>query len=754
MPAKFTMPDRFSAVPACGIHGHMPNASDIHNTDALLADLTEPQAEAVRHTDGPLLVLAGAGCGKTRVITRRAAYLARTVTAPRNVLAITFTNKAAAEMHERIASLGVSAEMTTCTFHSLCYRLLRIHHERAGLPGDFTVFDAADQRKVAQAAIARAQLSTDNWSPAKMQGIISNAKNAMVTAPMFAEQASDWSERTLAKVYEAYEEILKEQHGLDFDDLLLKLALLLKEDEELRQRLERRYTHVLIDEYQDTNSAQYLIAHLITQQDRNICATGDPDQSIYGWRGADIGNILRFEEDHADATVVRLERNYRSTQRILAAASSVIEHNVERKEKTLWTKNDEGTRVRVLTTADADDEADFIAKALIERSERGEDLSDAAIFYRLNSLSRAVEEALLQNGVPYQVARGVEFYNRKEIKDVLAYVRLLINVHDEVSLTRIINTPTRGIGKTTIDRIIAHARAEGREPFEFVFQPASVPTLKNAAITKVTAFAEILRKLATVPQEAPSIALERIIRESGLQASLKANSNVQADPLENVNELVSAAATFEKDHPDATLLDWMEHTSLLSDIDAVEEGGGRATLMTLHAAKGLEFPVVYIIGLEDGLLPFQREPGDPTYDEEEERRLCFVGMTRAKRELTLSRAEYRMVRGVSERKSKSPFIDELPGDEIEIVDLTGDGADSSRRGWLDELPKDIAEWGPGTLVKDEDRGIGQIKWIRRNGAQVQLEVQFAKGGSRTLILPFSELKRIDFDEISEGAFDF
>ena len=732
----------------------MVHAPDSQELDALLEDLTDPQKEAVGHTTGPLLVLAGAGCGKTRVITRRAAYLARTVTSPRNVLAITFTNKAATEMRDRILALGVGAEMTICTFHSLCYRLLRIHHERAGLPGDFTVFDSADQRKVIRLAIVRAQLSADNWSPARLQGVISNAKNAMVTSAMFANQATDWSERTLAKVYEAYEMVLAEQHGLDFDDLLLKLALLLKADEDLRKQLERRYTHVLIDEYQDTNSAQYLIAHLITEQHQNICATGDPDQSIYGWRGAEIGNILRFEEDHVEARVVRLERNYRSTQRILAAASAVIEHNVERKDKTLWTKNDEGSRVRVLITGDADEESEFIAKELVERSDRGEDLSDVAIFYRLNSLSRAIEESLLQNGVAYQVARGVEFYNRKEIKDILAYVRLLINVHDEVSLTRIINTPTRGIGKTTIDRIIAHARTNGGEMFEFVFQPEQVSTLKKTAVEKVAVFASLLRDLAKVTEELPSIALERIIRETGLQASLKGDLSSDADPLENINELISAAAIFEKDHPEATLLEWMEHTSLISDVDAVEDGAGRATLMTLHAAKGLEFPVVYMIGLEDGLLPFQREPGDPTYNEEEERRLCFVGMTRAKRELTLSHSRYRMVRGVSERKSKSPFIDELPDADIETVDRTGDGADSSRRGWLDDLPHDIGQWAAGTLVRNDEWGLGKIVWIRRNGAQVQLEVRFSKGASRTLILPFADLKRVDFDEVSEGAFDF
>ncbi len=715
---------------------------------ALLADLTEPQAEAVRHADGPLLVLAGAGAGKTRVITRRAAYLACTVTTARNVLAITFTNKAANEMAERLTLLGVGRAMTICTFHSLCARLLRIHHDRAGLPNDFTIFDTADQRKVIKEAVARAQLSPENWSPAKVQGVISNAKNAMMTAEQFADQAHDWGSRTLAKIYAAYEQILAEQHGLDFDDLLLKLALVLRADEHLRRQIEGRYSHVLIDEYQDTNAAQYDIAHLITEQRRNLCATGDPDQSIYGWRGADIRNILRFEEDHPDARVVRLEQNYRSTKRILAAASALIEHNVQRKEKTLWTENPEGRAVRVVSLADAEDEAQFIAEEAGRYQLNGGNLADLAVFYRINALSRSVEEALIKAGVPYQVARGTEFYNRKEIKDVLAYARVMINPRDAVSLARIINTPTRGIGKTTIDRLLDNARTTGRPLHEVVADAASVTSLNKAALTRVGAFARLLATLTPLVDAAPREGIEQVLARSGLMAELNAQRDHDAAPAENVEELVNAAAVFEATHPDTTLRDWLEYTSLLGDVDAVDEESGRLTLMTLHAAKGLEFPVVYMIGLEDGMLPFSRDAHDPTADEEEERRLCFVGMTRAKQGLTLLHADYRMVRGVSERKVRSPFLSELPPGDVEWVDATDRSPDKSRRAPRDgRLPPDVEQWTIGSLVRHPQYDLGQIMWLRPGGAQTRLHVRFQSGLEKTFILAFADLERVDFDEV-------
>ena len=714
---------------------------------ALLANLTEPQAEAVQHTEGPLLVLAGAGAGKTRVITRRAAHLALTVTDPRNVLAITFTNKAADEMRERIMALGVGQGMTVGTFHAFCARLLRIHHERARLPSDFTIFDTADQRRLLKDAIEMAGLAPDNWTPARVQTVISRAKNAMVTAEAFAERQTDWLTRSVARVYSAYEKLLSDQHGLDFDDLLLKPAILLRGDAELRREIERRYTHVLIDEYQDTNAAQYEIVRLITERNHNLCATGDPDQSIYGWRGADIGNILRFEKDYPEAKVVRLEQNYRSTRRILSAASAVIEHNVARKEKTLWTENPEGGPVRVVRAETAEQEARFLADELDERRHRGEDLSEVAVFYRTNALSRAVEEALLTAGIPYQVARGVEFYNRKEIKDVLAYLRVLVNHRDEVSLERIINTPTRGIGQTTVDRLKAHARATGQPLYEVVVDPGQVPSLGRRAVEKVTLFAEVLASLGPVVELPPPEALGQVLILSGLEARLAGQAEYDREPLDNVNELINAAVAFDEDHSGGTLLDWLQHTSLLGDVDAIDDSGGAVTLMTLHAAKGLEFSVVYMIALEEGLLPFHRDPSPPDYDdEEEERRLCFVGMTRTKRELTLSYCHYRMTRGKAERKMRSMFLNELPADEIGWVDASGASVDEAFGRPAGHLPDDSELWEEGTLVRHPNRGLGRIVRIQPNGADSRLLVRFPDGSERVFILQYSGLERVDFDE--------
>lgn len=715
--------------------------------DRLLADLTEPQAAAVRHAEGPLLVLAGAGAGKTRVITRRAAYLAATVARSHEILAITFTNKAAEEMRQRLGSLG--EQMTVCTFHSLCARLLRIHGERAGISKDFTVFDTSDQRRVMKQAVIDVGLSVSNWSPAKMQSSISRAKNAMVTAEQFADDAHDWSMTSIARIYQAYEAALAAQHGLDFDDLLMKMALLLRDDEDLRRTIEDRYRFVLIDEYQDTNLAQYEIARLITQERGNLCATGDPDQSIYGWRGADINNILRFEQDYPNAVVVKLERNYRSTKRILSAASSVIASNVHRKDKTLWTENKEGSRVRVVTCEDGEQEARFIADEIAQRLQSGGSGDEVAVCYRINALSRALEEAFIRAGIAYQIARGTEFYNRKEIKDVLAYARVLINRYDETALTRIINTPTRGIGATTIKRMQAVAVDRQMPLMDVIVNANRVESMGKAAVKKVGQFADMLGKLEPLVDGPPRESLAQIISQSGMRADLVATAEHDPDPLANVDELVSAAAAFESAQENSTLRDWLQYTSLLGDVDSISEGGGAVTLMTFHAAKGLEFPAIYVIGLEDGMLPFRRGDDDFDTDEEEERRLLFVGMTRAKRELTLMHSRFRMIRGRSERKVRSGFIGELPQDEVQWLTAEGDEQDAPHGRGAGELPDDIEQWQRGTLVRHPQHDLGQISWMRQSGRQITIGVQFRDGAERTFILGFEQLVRVDFDEVGE-----
>lgn len=711
----------------------------------LFEDLTEPQIEAVQHTDGPLLILAGPGSGKTRVVTRRAAYLARTVAAPHQILAVTFTNKAAREMKERIAVLGVEPGMTVSTFHALCARLLRIYHEGAGVPRHFSIMDRDDRLKVLRRAIEACELSTTHFSPASVEPTISNAKNGLLDAAAFSRRNLDWRDETVARIYQRYEKAMTAMDALDFDDLLMRVAVMLQSHESIRAELEDRFRYVLIDEYQDTNAAQYLIGRLLTRERHNVCATGDPDQSIYGWRGANIENILTFERDYPDARVVRLEQNYRSTGRILAAADALITGNIRRKEKALWTANEEGPAVNIIECESGEEEAEAVAAAIGERLREGTDPAQIAVFYRTNSLSRVLEEALIRAGLRYQVARGVEFYNRKEIKDVLAYLRVLVNPADEVALRRIINTPPRGIGATTIQRLVDRAAADRRSLFDVIIAPEALEKLGRSA-AKVAEFGELLVGLRGALELPAAQALEYVMTHTGLRAFHgSANAGGEA-PKANLDELISAASVFQRDNPDATILDWLEYAALVSDVDSVESDGGAVTLMTLHAAKGLEFDVVFIVGLEEGLLPFRKSEED-TVDEEEERRLCFVGMTRARRRLTLSRARYRMMRGANRRTVRSPFLNELSSVEVQQVKLprrSSRGGPSAAEG---RLPEDIAEWTIGTLVRHPQHGLGQVLSLERRATRTHVRVRFKDGATRAWALEFADLVRVDFDDV-------
>ncbi len=717
----------------------------VKNTiDRMLDGLNEPQRAAVTHTEGPLLILAGPGSGKTRVVTHRAAHLALTTVEPWRILAITFTNKATREMRERVDALGVASGMTVSTFHAFCARTLRIFANRAGLQRNFTILDRDDRRKMLKKAITDAGLS-GHWTPAGAERIISDAKNEMISAEAYDRNASEWRELQFVKIYKQYEVLLQQTASLDFDDLLMKVALLLEKDTALRNELEDQYAYVLIDEYQDTNAPQYKIAELLTRDHGNLCATGDPDQSIYGWRGANIENILRFEDDHPAATVVRLEQNYRSTQHILTAADALIAGNINRKEKTLWTENDDGSRVRIVEHELADDEANALAREIRAQITGGFDASDIAILYRINSLSRVIEEALLREGVRYQIARGVEFYNRKEIKDVLAYLRVLVNPVDEIALLRIINTPARGIGSTTIQRLVDAARQANVSILELLQGNSDLTPLGRSA-GKVKIFAELLTSLQAALELPPPEALAYVINHSGLRAMYAHEGEIDNEPIGNLDELVSAASAFAQERPDASLVDWLEHAALVSDVDCVVAEGGLVTLMTLHAAKGLEFETVYIIGLEDGLLPFRRAD-DVEADDEEERRLCFVGMTRAKRRLTLSRARYRMLRGITERTVRSPFLDELPDSAVECAARTPKRTPRKSKTPDGRLPDDIAEWTLGTLVEHPTDGLGQVMSMTRGGKRTFVEVLFKTGSRKTFALEFADLRRVDFDEV-------
>jgi len=647
----------------------------------LLRDLNEPQQRAVAHVDGPLLILAGAGSGKTRVITRRVAYLIERGVAPWHILAITFTNKAAGEMQERVEALRAPCGTTICTFHALCARLLREFAAEANLDPNYSIYDRADQLRAVKEAVGRLSKQTGNFPPAGVLSRISRAKNALQgPAELLAEMeeaaalGEGFYERTVVEIYREYQRTLAENNALDFDDLLLRMAFLMRDRPDLRDLLGRRYRYVLIDEYQDTNRAQYILAHGIAMDHENLCVTGDPDQSIYAWRGADIRNILNFEADYPDAVVIRLEENYRSRQPILTAASTLIARNAQRKEKRLWTRKTGGEDVRVVYCDDEHAEAAEIARRILRRQADGGRFDDVAVFYRVNSLSRVLEEAFRKNAVPYRIARGVEFYNRKEVKDVLAYLRVLVNPRDDLSCARIINTPKRGIGATTVTRLVAAAEAAGWGLFETTAH-AEAAGLGKAATKKVQTFRERMDCLAGQVARPLKEVVESVLETSGLENALDDAGEEGKQARANVAELVTSAAEFQQDNPEASLADFLHQVALVSDVDHFEGSTGAVTFMTLHAAKGLEFPAVFIVGCESGLLPMVRTDAHRDRDRaraalEEERRLAFVGMTRAKEQLTLTCARQRRLRGVVESQEASPFLHEIGSESVCQEDTT------------------------------------------------------------------------------------
>ncbi len=733
----------------------------------LLSDLNESQKRAVTHIDGPMLVLAGAGSGKTRVITRRVAYLISQGASPWSVLAITFTNKAAGEMKRRIESLGVSRGAVVGTFHSFCFRLLREFAEAARLPKEFSIYDKNDQTRCVKDALKRLEIPKDQFAPGAIQSAISRAKNMLIDSNRYAAEAKGFFQKTAGRVYQLYQRILAENRALDFDDLLFRTASLMRDHPDIRQMLGQRYRYVLVDEYQDTNHAQYLIVHTIAMDHENICVTGDPDQSIYGWRGADISNILEFESDYPNALVVRLQENYRSTEPILSAADSLIAHNRQRKPKRLISTRGGGSNVNVIRTDDEHAEADEVTKIVTALVAEDVPCRDIAVFYRVNALSRLLEQAFRRAGIAYQIARGVEFYNRKEIKDVLAYLRLLLNRDDDLACRRIINVPARGIGATTLARLAGAAESAGVSLLEAAGDP-SVAGLPKAAAARVAAFSQLINKLSTELNNPVRDIVERVVIHSGLEATMKGTgskpaSDEQRQALRNVEELITSAAEFDQDNPDATLSDYINMVSLVSDVDMVDSESGAVTFMTLHAAKGLEFPAVIIIGCEEGLLPFSRGDGKER-DTEEERRLAFVGMTRAQDRLYLTSVKYRQLRGKTTRQVESPFLAEIGDESISRTDKTtpempsyrpaigvkracdGFYEDIDNRRIIeameasDSLPDEFAGISRGRLVRHEKFGTGKVLETSYDGTRTRAVVQFRYAGKKTLILEYAGLK--------------
>lgn len=758
--------------------------------DPSLADLNEPQRQAVTHRDGPLLVIAGPGSGKTRVITRRAAHLVQSGVPPWKILAITFTNKAADEMKRRIEALGVAGGMWIYTFHALGVRLLREFGPLGRVRPGFVIYDEADQLRCIKDALELCKIGPDSLRPEAAQAKISTAKNRLIRPAEYLARENHFENRIVGRAYEAYEQLLEQRNAVDFDDLLMRVAIVLRDHPDVTDRLNERFKYLLIDEYQDTNHAQYLIAKLLSRGHRNICATGDPDQSIYGWRGADISNILDFERDYPEAVVVRLEQNYRSTGSILKAASRLIRGNRRRKHKDLWTEKGDGDALAVWQFPEDREEAEQIAETILKLKREGRAYGDVAIMYRINALSRGLEEALRLRGIPYKIARGVEFYNRKEIRDTLAYLRLLVNPDDEVALLRILNTPPRGIGKTTIARLISIADRRGAPLMEILRDADNVPGLKPAAAKSINAFVSLIDTLTRAAAGSVADVVSETLAQSGLEA-LYRSERIEGgeDRSANLAELVNAAKRYEDEIEQPTLEDFLQRVALTSDQDAVDESAGVVMLMTLHAAKGLEFPVVMMVGVEEGMLPHERALQEG--DLEEERRLCFVGITRARERLYLTYACQRLLRGALMPRNPSQFLGELPDEVIDWTDFGKDGAVSvlGKQSYVpldDQLPPEdlapvrrrsrkrprlaadpddepvfspndptsiakappaaspYAGWTEGTLVRHELYGVGLVEWIRPQSGQTRASIRFAGYGQKTFILelaPVSKLER-------------
>jgi DNA helicase-2/ATP-dependent DNA helicase PcrA len=635
---------------------------------SLLTGLTDAQCEAVTHFEGPLLILAGPGSGKTRVVTHRVAWLLQQGVPGRQILALTFTNKAAEEMGHRIEQLANDPSVWVGTFHRFCARLLRKYAQLVGLQENYTIYDVSDSTRALRQAIGRLKIDVDRFTPENIAKSISWAKNNLILPNQYQPRPGHVLGSVIRDVYPAYQGQLVASNAVDFDDLLLHVATLLRDNPEVRAGLDERYRFILLDEYQDTNLAQYAIARALSIDYPNLAVTGDPDQSIYGWRGANLNNILDFERDYPEVHVVRLEQNYRSTQRILHVAADLIAHNVRRKEKGLFTENGPGMPVRLSTYATQKDEAEGIAARIaaeIHADRRRP--RDFAIFYRVNALSRSLEFALRDLGVPYQMVNGLEFFQRKEIKDILAYLHLLNNPRDEVALLRVINTPTRGIGQTTIGRLSDYAVQHGLTILEAARRVSHISSIGPRPTLLVAKFVAMIDRLSATLEGSIEEILGLVLTETGYQRQLSESEDEDdQERLANIEELLTVARDFDERRGEAGQLEaFLEETCLVNDTDAWETDSDRVTLMTLHASKGLEFPVVFLTAVEEGLLPHERSREHPE-QLEEERRLMFVGITRAQQELHLSLSRYRDFRGQRKLTIPSSFLMELPRTEMDV----------------------------------------------------------------------------------------
>jgi DNA helicase-2/ATP-dependent DNA helicase PcrA len=723
---------------------------------AVFEGLNASQREAVAVTEGPLLVVAGAGSGKTRVLTHRIAHLIGDLgVSPYAILAITFTNKAADEMKERIGALvgDVVKGMWVSTFHSACTRILRREAPRLGYRSSFSIYDDADSRRLITYCVRDLELDPKRFPPKGIRAQISNAKNELIDYETFARQGSGIYHEKVADVYRMYQQRLLEASAMDFDDLLMVTVELLTAFPDVLETYQNRFSHILVDEYQDTNHAQYVLVSKLAGNHRNLCVVGDSDQSIYAFRGADIRNILEFERDYPDARVVTLEQNYRSTEVILTAANAVIANNTARKPKNLWTDVGRGEPVVVYEGQDERDEAAFVAEEVGALEDGGTSLSDIAVFYRTNAQSRVIEEVFVRFGIPYQVIGGPKFYDRREIKDVIAYLRALVNPADTVALKRIVNVPKRGIGDTSVGHLDRAAEAAGTTFWDALVAAPENERLSTRARKQVGDFVELMRFLAEKAEAGPFAALDAIGTETGYLDELNREGSIEAlGRVENIKELMTVAEQFEEQGPGLVFegREWddlngterierfLESVSLVADVDELDGRSQAVTLMTLHNAKGLEFPTVFITGLEEGVFPHMRSLGDPD-QLEEERRLAYVGITRAQRKLYLAHAWSRSLWGGTNYNSSSRFLAELPSD------ITVE-AKRQRRPEMEAVqPRRTVsgdELAVGDRVRHEHWGPGTVTEILGQGARAEAVVGFDTEGDKRLLLAWAPLEKI------------
>lgn len=728
--------------------------------------LNDKQKEAVLHTEGPLLILAGAGSGKTRVLTHRIAHLVENKgVRPWSILAITFTNKAAKEMKERLAQLlseDTVKEMWVSTFHSMCVRILRRYAEQIGYGRYFTIYDTADQKTLIKDTIKLLNINEKNFPVGMVMSAISNYKNNLITVDeALRDIGSDFRLKQISKIYSAYEKQLKENNAMDFDDLLLNTYLLFKKSTEALDYYQNKFHYILVDEYQDTNGAQYKLVEMLAKKHQNLCVVGDDDQSIYGWRGADIGNILNFEQDFQNASVIKLEQNYRSTKNILDAANSVVAHNKGRKPKKLWTESEAGERISVIPTINEYKEAESIAQCIengIKKDAR--EYKNFAILYRTNAQSRVLEEKMISESIPYRLLGGIRFYERKEIKDIISYLKVISNPKDDIAIKRIINVPKRGIGDTTIQRLSDYAFENQMDFFESAHYCREMEILGSAPCQKVLGFVHLIEELQEIAKENDikkliEVVLEKIEYRDYLRVT---EADTAEDRLSNIDELISKAIYYMENTEEPNLDGFLEEIALVADVDNYDEDSNSVVLMTLHSAKGLEFPVVFMPGLEDGLFPSYMCITEGDDKVEEERRLCYVGITRAREKLYILYADQRTMFGNVQTHSPSRFINELPKELTNLENL-----DKSKRSFAtkvpekaglpqfrkynaskktENIPSKIETFVVGDQVSHIKFGKGTIEEVKNESDDCFVTINFERVGTKQLSTKFAKLKRL------------